>query len=239
MNELKNEVMVQLGLPKSVSRRQAMQWVMAAVAASSLPGCARNEPVGHGSIAQEPAAIQPAPRPAGYGLDPKLVPIHKPGDFWPLTFDDAQKKTVTALADVIIPKDALGPAASEVGVVAMIDEWISAPYPHQQEDRTIVLQGLTWLESESMQRFGRSFHESSDAQKTAICDDICYTGSAKPSFQNAAQFFASFRSLCASAYYATPEGWKAIGYVGNIPLPSFDGPPKEVLDKLGVVQTVV
>jgi hypothetical protein len=77
-----------------------------------------------------------------------------------------------------------------------------------------------------------------DAQKKLICDDICYTGKATPQFQSAARFFSLFRSICASAYYATPEGWKAIGYVGNIPLPSFDGPPQEVLDKLGVTQTV-
>ena len=40
------------------------------------------------------------------------------------------------------------------------------------------------------------------------------------------------------AYYATPQGWEAIGYVGNIPLTSFDGPPPEVLKQLGVEQTV-
>ena len=53
-----------------------------------------------------------------------------------------------------------------------------------------------------------------------------------------ASFFSRFRSLAAGAYYGTPEGWKAIGYIGNIPLPSFDGPPPEVLAKLGVEQTV-
>ena len=41
------------------------------------------------------------------------------------------------------------------------------------------------------------------------------------------------------AYYGTPAGWKAIGYVGNTPLASFDGPPQEVLDRVGVQQTVV
>jgi hypothetical protein len=40
------------------------------------------------------------------------------------------------------------------------------------------------------------------------------------------------------AYYAKPEGGKAIGYVGNVPTPTFDGPPKEVLDILGVEETV-
>ena len=42
------------------------------------------------------------------------------------------------------------------------------------------------------------------------------------------------RNLCAGGYYSTPEGWKAIGYVGNVPLITFDGPPNEVLEKAGV-----
>ena len=41
-----------------------------------------------------------------------------------------------------------------------------------------------------------------------------------------------------AAAYATPAGWEAIGYVGNVALPKFDGPPAEVLAKLGVTQTV-
>ena len=40
------------------------------------------------------------------------------------------------------------------------------------------------------------------------------------------------------AYYSTQEGWKAIGYIGNVPTATFDGPSQEVLDKLGVTQTV-
>jgi len=210
-----------------VSRREAIRWVMAAVAASALPGQ---------SIAQ------PARRAAfpgnGYGLDPKLLDPHKPGAFWPLTFNNAQRAAATALADVVIPADHLGPAASAVGVPAMRAEWVSAPYPVQQADRPVILPGLSWLDAESENRFGKVFSQLLADQKRAICDDICFTPAAKPQFRKAAEFFSRFRSLCASAYYATPEGWKAIGYVGNVPWERFDGPPPDVLDKLAVVQTV-
>ena len=84
----------------------------------------------------------------------------------------------------------------------------------------------------------RSSPRLSRAQQRAICDDICFPPDAKPEFSKAAEFFSRFRSLCAAAYYATPPGWKAIGYVGNVALPTFDGPPEEVLRKLGVTQTV-
>ena len=224
--------------PAHPSRRQAIQWVLGAVAASTLPAQALAQEVGRTVTPQENASRQPNPNGKGYGADPDLLKTYKPGDLWPLTFTPSQKKTATALADTIIPKDALGPAASEVGVPEMIDEWISAPYPQQQADRAIILTGLAWLEAESARRFTKTFVELSSTQKKEICDDICHPPTAQPPFQKPATFFTNFRSLCAAAYYATPAGWEAIGYVGNVALPSFDGPPPEVLKKLDVTQTV-
>lgn len=211
-----------------VSRRAAIQWVMAAAAASAMPT----------TVFSKVAKEQAAPIAKGYGLDPNLVTPHKPGDFWPLTFNAAQKKTATVLADVILPKDQYGPAASQLHVPDWIDEWISAPYPQQRSDRPIVLNGLAWIEEESNRRFGQSFDALSEQQHHAICDDICFTETAKPQFRQAAEFFSRFRSIAAAAYYATPQGWNAIGYVGNVILENFEGPPPEVLKQLGVTQTV-
>jgi hypothetical protein len=213
---------------RQLSRRQALQWVMAVAAASSLPG----------SVYSNAAPTVPVTAIKGYGVDPDLVQIHKPGSLWPLTFTPEQRKTAIALADVILPKDEYGPAASEVGVIALLDEWISAPYPTQQADRSVILDGLAWLDSESANRFQKPFADVPIEEKHAICDDIRHSHTAKPAFKKAAGFFNRFRWLSAAAYYGTPEGWKAIGYVGNVPLPKFDGPPQEVLDKLGVTQTV-
>jgi hypothetical protein len=219
---------VELTAPGRISRRVAIQWVMAAVAVSSLPSSGIAKPAARAKTYGQ-----------GYGGDPDLMRVYKPGFLWPLTFTSAQQAVATALADVILPADEFGPAASTLAVPAMVDEWISAPYPQQQGDKPVILDGLIWMEAESNKRFGKGFVNLNEAQKHAICDDICFSGSAKPQFRKAAEFFNRFRSLCASAYYATPEGWKAIGYVGNVPLPSFDGPPPEVLEKLGITQTVV
>lgn len=224
----------------AISRRDALQWVMAAVAAASAPEHLFAQATKPQDMRQHEAALQPNPMPGGggYGLDPDLLKIYKPGVAWPLTFNKEQKRTATALADVILPKDHYGPAASEVGVVEMIDEWISAPYPTQQADRPVIVDGLAWIDAESQKRFGKSFADLSDDQHRAICDDICYAHAAKPPFKKAAAFFSKFRSIAAGAYYATPPGWEAIGYVGNVALPSFEGPPPEVLARLGVEQTV-
>jgi hypothetical protein len=227
------------GVPASrPTRRQTMQWLLAAVAASALPGEAPAQEVGRTVTPQENASRQPNPPARGYGYDPNLLRPHKPGDVWPLTFNDAQKKCAAALADTILPRDHLGPAASEVGVVEMIDEWISAPYPAQQADRPVILEGLAWLDAESQKRFQKAFVAISENEKRLICDDIAYLPQAKPEFKKGAAFFGKFRSLAAGAYYSTPPGWQAIGYVGNVALPRFDGPPPEVLAKLGVTQTV-
>jgi hypothetical protein len=222
----------------AISRRDALQWVMAAVAAASAPQHLFAQATKPQDVRQHEAARQPNPGPGGYGVDPDLLKIYKPGAAWPLTFNAQQKRTATAMADVILPKDHFGPAASEVGVVEMIDEWVSAPYPSQQADRPVILDGLAWIEAESQKRFGKAFADLADDQHRAICDDICYVHTAKPQFRQAAEFFARFRSIAAGAYYATPPGWEAIGYVGNVALPKFDGPPPEVLARLGVEQTV-
>jgi hypothetical protein len=224
-----------------VTRRETIQWVLGAVAASSLPaarGFAQQEAPkeeGRNILSQETAAKVPDPDTnKGYGTDPKLVKSYKPGEVWPLTLTAAQKKTATALADTILPADQYGPAASEVGTVEMIDEWVSAPYPDQRNDRPLVLQGLEWFEQESAKRFQKGFAGLSAEQKRAICDDVCFADKAKDRFRGPARFFAKFRTLCASAYYATPAGWKAIGYVGNVALEKFEGPPPEVLKILSV-----
>jgi hypothetical protein len=179
-----------------------------------------------------------APAAQGYGSDPDLLRIYKPGDVWPLTMSAEQKAAATALADVILPEDELGPAASALRVPDFIDEWVSAPYPNQQAVRGTIMDGLVWLDGEARKRHGKPFAALEAAQQTALCDAICDLEKAGPEYQAAAQFFRSFRGLAMGAYFCTPEGWKAIGYVGNVPLASYDGPPPEVLEKLGVEQTV-
>ena len=211
--------------PARLPRRTVLKWFAAVAAATQLPD--------FGS-----AASAVAPAKAGYGTDPDLSRFYQPGDFWPLTLTPAQRQTLSALTDLLFPADDLGPAASAVHVPEMIDEWLSSPYPAQQKDRDVLLPGLQWTEDEAQKRFTKGFPALTDEQKRAIADDICSAPEAKPEFKKAAAFFQRIRALAASAYYSTEAGWKALGYVGNIPLAKFDGPPPEVLERLSVEQTV-
>jgi hypothetical protein len=162
-----------------------------------------------------------------------MLKTYKPGDLWPLTFNDDQRATAAALCDTIIPADAKGPSASSVRVHEFIDEWISAPYPGHDGDKRSILEGLAWLDAESQKRFQNKFVNLVPRQKNAICDDICHVPKAKPEFRNAAHFFKRFRDLTAGGYYSTPEGMKDIGYIGNVPIEKFEV-PAEVLKKLGL-----
>jgi hypothetical protein len=206
--------------PLRVDRRTAIKWVAMATA---LPWLQRPA-VGTAATAAK----------KGYGTDPKLNRSYKPGELWPLTLPPFMRQATAALCDVIIPADEHSPSASAVGVVDFIDEWISAPYEAQRADRKTILEGLGWLEIESKKRFRKFFVDLAPGEKAAICDDICYLPRAKPEFREAARFFATFRDLAAGGFYTTPAGSKDIRYVGNVALERFDGPPDEVLRKVGL-----
>jgi hypothetical protein len=210
---------------RRLDRRTALKWMLAATATlywldRAVPG--------------EAAVKEAKPAASGYGSDPDLTRDYKPGDLWPLTLTDAQRLTAIALCDVIIPADDRSPSASSLGVHDFIDEWISAPYPEQQKDRPLIVEGLVWIDSESQRRFNEAFAALGPAQVKSLCDDICYVRTARPALKGPALFFAKFRDLTAGGYYTTKEGMKEIGYTGNIPSASFDGPPLAVLQKIGL-----
>jgi hypothetical protein len=115
-----------------------------------------------------------------------------------------------------------------------IDEWISSPYPAQAADRTRILRGLEWIDGQSQRRFQRDFADLSEVQQTAICDDICRVAPDDSPLHEPSHFFRRFRDLTAGGFFTTPEGARDVGYVGNVPLASFDGPPLEVLQRLGL-----
>jgi hypothetical protein len=204
-----------------MDRRTALKWIATAAAAA---GCGV-----HGAT---PATGRPATR--GYGTDPDLTKAYSPGELWPLVMTPAQRAIASALCDTIIPADRHGPGALAVRVPDFIDEWISAPYPGHDDDRRLVLEGLDWCETEARRRFQAGFAALSPDRREAICADVCHLPEARAEFRTAARFFQRFRDLTAGGYYTTPEGMRDLGYTGNVALERFDGPPPEVLQKLGL-----
>lgn len=214
-----------------IDRRTTIKWVLATGAAYRLldKGEARAD-----SATTDAAPTDDAPTTKGYGTDPSLVADYKPGEIWPLTLTTAQRRLAGILADIIIPADEQSPSAAAVGVVEFIDDWVSAPYPHHQRDRALLLDGFAWLDTEAAKRFGRGFSDLSTLQQRGICDDICDTVRATPARASAARFFALYRDLTSGAFYSTPVGRKDLKFIGNVRLARFDGPPPELLKALGL-----
>jgi hypothetical protein len=209
--------------PVQIDRRTAFKWVLAAAAALQMPD----------SLAAEMEKVVTA---TGYGKDPDLLKVYAPGELWPLTLSAAQRSSATVLADAILPTDGEWPAASKVGVVEFIDEWISAPYPQMTADRSVIVQGFERLDAESKGRFKKGFVQLSSDQISTICDELAPGPKQRKDAEEATGFFERFRQLVAAGYYTTPRGMRDIGYVGNVPLAKYDGPPQEVLRKIGVIR---
>jgi hypothetical protein len=210
-----------------MDRRTTIKWVLAVSAAWPLRH-ARDASSADAALAEPLLALK------GYGTDPDLLKTYHPGDVWPLTLSAPQRQLAGVLSDLIIPADEHSGSATSVGVVDFIDEWVSAPYPDCRRDRPIVLAGLGWLDAESARRFGKEFVALDAAQQTGICDEICDAARAAPARRDAARFFAVYRDLSAAGFYSTPVGRKDLGYIGNVPLKRFDGPPIELLRKLNL-----
>ncbi len=175
-----------------------------------------------------------APAPAGYGADPDLARTYHAGELWPLTLSAAERASAAVLCDLVIPADASSPAASAVGVVDFLDEWLSAPIERHRADRMLVQGGLAWLDAESARRGGTPFVALDAAVQRAILDDICWLARAREEYREAATWFARLRDLVAAGFYTSPAGRADLRYVGNVPLPRFDGPPAEVLRRAGI-----
>jgi len=213
--------------PLRIDRRLAIKWILAAGAGAVLLKGRAFGADGAG-----------APGGAGYGPDPDLMRAYKPGDYWPLTFTIAERRAAAALSDLVIPAGPLSPSASSVGVADFIDEWVSAPYPDNARDRGTIVAGLRWLDGASRTRAGAVFADSTDAQRQALCAEISLDAPAHTEAGTASRFFRSFRDLAAVGYYTTPVGMKEIGYVGNVPLARFEGPPADVIQRLGLADEV-
>lgn len=225
-----------------VDRRTTIKW-LAATMAAGYAGCSRDEKRVGPEIPPARSADGPAPTPlaGGYGKDPDLM---NPAVPWPRTLTEAQLETSTALCDMIIPADEHSPAASSVGVPDFIDEWVSAPYPQQQEDREHILAGLAWLDAESRSRFGTGFARAAPAERSELLDQVAWPDRAGPELAAQAEFFRRFRWITVGAYYTADEGMADVGYLGNTPIAGpYPGPTDEamthlrgVLEQLGLPQ---
>ena len=152
--------------------------------------------------------------------------------YTPKFFSAHEWETVRVLVDLILPRDERSGSATDAGVPEFMDFLMSDP---EEEDRsresrqTGMRGGLAWIDSECRHRFERSFLEASEAERKSLLDDIAY---AKES--HGSSFFNGFRHLTAAGFWSSEMGVEDLGYVGNKFAPDWQGPPPEILRRLGV-----
>ena len=190
----------------SMDRRTTIKWMFAA-AAAPCRRCA--------ALRSRPSRWRATSPRARRATAPIRISLKewKAGGPWPLTLSVHARLTTAALCDLIIPADEVSPAASAVGVVDFIDEWISAPYPQQRGDREIVLRGPGVDRGGSAEALRQGV---SRARRRAAERDrrrhLLGRRRRRRSSPTRAKFFAKFRDLTAGGFYTTPVGMKDIGY---------------------------
>jgi gluconate 2-dehydrogenase gamma chain len=172
-----------------------------------------------GAGARPASAQPPATAAAKRGAEPKFFTPH-------------EFATVVVLADLVLPADERSPSASEAGVPEFIDFILSdfAGTPH----RAPIRGGLAWLDAESRRRFGKSFVDAAEPERTAILDDIAWPARARPEMSHGVAFFNRFRDMVASGFWSSEVGVQDLGYQGNRAVAQWEGCPPEALRRLGV-----
>ncbi|MFL5298175.1 MAG: gluconate 2-dehydrogenase subunit 3 family protein [Phenylobacterium sp.] len=195
-----------------VDRRTALAWV-------GVVGAALAAGAGVVVYGERPKG---SAKPRGYGTDPNLVkPAKAP---WPRIMTAAQLQAAALVSDVILPASGTAPSASGLGVPDFLNEWVSAPYPDQLKDRAIILDGLEGMRMRARREHGKDFAELAAAERSALVLTLAQAGAASPE----RAFFRKLRSLVVGAYYTTPEGFRDIGYIGNVPRTRDEGPSDDV-----------
>ncbi len=171
----------------------------------------------------------------------------------PKFFTAHEWQTVRMLVDLVIPKDERSGSATEAGVPEFMDYIMLDPAEDErgrEHRQTAMRGGLAWLDNECRHRFGgKTFLDCAPQERTALLDDIAYwkpepaaaddDGPREPRdraqvrLKAGASFFNSFRDLTASGFFSSKIGVADVGYKGNTSW-QWDGPPPEVLARLGV-----
>ena len=213
-----------------LTRRESLRRAALFAASSTLPyGCVIATGADGTALWSWPRL--PPVSAAGYGTDPDLIHPVIP---WPNTFDAKTRTLVAVLADILIPAEGDTPGASQVGVVDVLDEWISAPYPEQHKDRQLLLAGFDWLDREAQRRHAAPFIALENNDQLALVDAIAFPERAyPPDLTGAVQFMTRFRFLVSGMFYSSPQGITELGYVGNQPIVGdYPGPNEEALAHL-------
>ena len=150
----------------------------------------------------------------------------------PNFFTEHKMATITLLADIIIPKDAVSGSATDAKVPEFIEFIVKDMPDHQVPMRG----GLKWLDLHSYKKHSKAFTECTSKEQIGIVDEIAYPQKAAPALAQGVSFFNKIRDLVTTGFYTAEIGVKDLGYMGNVPN-RWEGVPDEVLKQHGFAYT--
>jgi len=188
----------------------------------------RREAVGAMALASLAAAFKWTPAEAARAA--KLAQEAAKTPFAPAFFTPHEWDTVRVLADLVIPKDERSGSATDAGVPEYMDFMMT----DRPDGQVPMRGGLAWLDNEAYERSGKTFLTSTEAERTAILDDIAWPKKARAEMSQGVAFFNMFRDMTASGFWSSKMGVTDLNYQGNTFVAEWKGCPPEALQKLGV-----
>ena len=120
----------------------------------------------------------------------------------PKVFDAQQNETVVVLSELIIPETDT-PGAKVAKVNEYIDSVLADSKP---ETRDQFLQGLTWLDLQSQQRFNQRFVNAAPEHQVAFLTELSTATDPTPDQRRGVEFFRAIRAMTIAGYYTSEAG---------------------------------
>ncbi len=173
---------------QSPDRREILELIALAAAASRFPGFARWV-----CAPQHTAAA-----------DPKTAPS-RPPSYQPQFFTPPEFLAIEQLSEIIIPKDE-SPGAQDAGVAEFIDFMVANDPELQWPFRY----GIDWLNARAAALHGSTFIALADNQKTALLRPLASSSASVPADADGRAFFALMRKYTVMGYYTSRIGMEEL-----------------------------
>jgi hypothetical protein len=143
----------------------------------------------------------------------------------PKFFQQREFKSLTILADVIVPADEESKGALDAGAPEFIDLLCS----QNDELGMIYTGGLGWLDATMRRRYTADFIDATREQRFELLNLIAYRRNESHELGPGIRFFVWVRKMVVDAYYTHPAGIAQVGYIGNTGMTTFHVPAEAIV----------
>ena len=180
---------------------------------------------------RRPCARSALSRPRGYG--PRPARLHAE-----VLRPPTSGATVRVLADIVIPRDDRSGSATRCGRARVHRLHARRSAPRRaiaSRRRPRCAAGWPGSTRSASDRFQKTFLDCTDAERTAVLDDIAWPKKAKPrAARRAPPSSASSATSPPRGFWSSRAGIEDLQYQGNTFVAEWKGCPEEMLTRLGV-----